>query len=113
VRRLAVILLAAAAVGAGGALAGPIAESTRPTLRLTDDTPVTFRGMGFDANERVKVSTITGRRVVHWVTAGAGGRFIVRFRGMDADACRGLSAIALGSHGNRATYKRAPGQCPA
>jgi hypothetical protein len=112
VRTLAVILLAA--IGVGGAVGGRAAAgSVRPALRLTDDTPITFRGTGFDSDEHVKVVTVAGKRAVHWVTAGAGGRFVVRFRGLDANACRGFAATAFGDRGSRATYKRAPGQCPA
>jgi len=110
VRRVAAILVAAAA---GGALAAPTtAVTTRPALRLADDSPLMFSGTGFRANEHVRVVAIAGKRATHWATAGTRGRFAVRFLGMAADACRGLSATAIGDQGSRATYKRAPGQCP-
>jgi len=111
VRRLAVILLAATA--AGGVTAPATAVATAPALRLSDDAPVTLSGSGFRTNERVRVVAVAGERAVHWLTAGTGGRFVTRFRGMNADACRGFTATAVGDRGSRATYKRAPGQCPA
>jgi hypothetical protein len=111
VRRVGAILLAAVF---GGAVAAPTtAVTTRPALRLADDAPLMLSGSGFRASEPVKVVAIAGKRATHWVTAGSGGRFAVRFRGMDANACRGLTATAIGDRGSRATYKRAPGQCPA
>lgn len=109
--RVAAVLLLAAA---GGALAAPTTGvTTKPTLQLADDAPLMFSGSGFRANEDVKVVAIAGGRATQWVTSGVGGRFAVRFRGMGADACRGLTATAVGDRGSRATYKRAPGQCPA
>ena len=109
-RRVAAILVAAAV---GGALAGPTtAVPTRPALRLAEPAPLTFGGTGFRANEQVRVVAVAGKNATHWVTAGARGRFAVRFRGMAADTCRGLSATAIGDKGSRATYKRAPGECP-
>jgi hypothetical protein len=110
VRLLAVLLLAATA--AGGVAAPTTAVATRPALRLSDETPVTLSGSGFRTNERVKVVAVAGKRAVHWVTAGTSGRFVTRFRGMDADACRGFTATAVGDRGSRATFKRVPGQCP-
>jgi hypothetical protein len=111
VRRLAVLLLAAAVTGG---VAGPTtAVATQPALRLSDESPVTLTGSGFRTNEHVKVVAVAGKRAVHWVTAGTRGRFATRFRGMDADACRGFTATAVGDRGSRATFKRAPGQCPA
>lgn len=110
VRRVGAILLG---VVVGGALAAPTtAVTSRPVLRLADDEPLMFSGSGFRASEHVKVVAIAGERAARSVTAGSSGRFSVRFRGMDADACRGLTAIAIGDRGSRATYKRAPGQCP-
>ena len=39
------------------------------------------------------------------------GRFGFRMR-EDMNACQGFSATAVGSKGTKATFKRAPGQCP-
>jgi hypothetical protein len=110
VRRVVVLLLATIAAGA---VAGPTtALTTRPALRLAEPSPLMFSGTGFRASEHVRVVAIAGKPATHWVTAGARGRFAVRFRGMSADTCRGLTAVAIGDLGSRATYKRAPGECP-
>jgi hypothetical protein len=113
VRLLAIILLAIAA--AGCVASSSTAGATRPTLRVSDDSPAAFRGSGFRANEHVKVvaAVMGGARAVQRVTAGAGGRFVIRFRGMNANSCRGFVITAVGDRGSRATFKRAPGQCPA
>jgi hypothetical protein len=113
VRSLAIILLAIAVAGCVAGSTNAIA--TRPMLRVSDDSPAAFRGAGFRANEHVKVvaAVIGGGRVVQRVTAGASGRFAVRFRGMNANSCRGFVITAVGDRGSRATFKRAPGQCPA
>jgi hypothetical protein len=111
VHRLTVLLLLGLVAGS---VAGPTtAGSTRATLRLADEAPLAFSGAGFRANEHVRVVVVAGPRAAHWTTAGARGRFVVRFRGMYVDACRGFSATAIGDRGSRATYKRAPGECPA
>ncbi len=88
---------------------------SRAALRLSDEAPVAFRGSGFRADERVKVVAVAvpGRRALHWVTAGSGGRFVVRFREINGNLCAGLTAIAVGNRGSRATFKQAPGECPA
>ena len=110
-RRLFQLLL----VGTIGAcLAAPTAAvSTRPALQLTADSPLTFSGVGFRANEHVRVVVVAGSRAVRRATAGARGRFVVRFRGLSADSCRGLTATAIGDRGSRAGFKRPPGDCPA
>jgi hypothetical protein len=109
--RGAIALLLALAV-AGGLASPTTATSTRAALRLGDESPLAFAGSGFRPGEHVRVVAISGRRAVRSVTAGSGGRFAVRFTGMNVNACRGASAIAVGDRGSRATYKRAPGQCP-
>jgi hypothetical protein len=100
-------IFAAATVGLGAARG-----QARPALRLADTSPLTFRGVGFEAGEHVRVTFLGTTRAVHRVVATALGRFVVRFAGVDANACAGFSVIAVGDDGSRATFKRAPGQCP-
>jgi hypothetical protein len=109
-RGLIALLLALAA--AGGLASPTTATSTRATLRLGDESPLTVSGSGFRAQEHVRVVAVSGKRAVRSVTAGAGGRFAVRFTGMSVNACRGVSVTAIGDRGSRAMYKRPPGQCP-
>jgi hypothetical protein len=89
------------------------AATIQPRLRLLDADPVAFRGTGFKAHERVRVSVYAGTRAAKRVTAGVRGRFVVRFSGVDPNTCTGFSASAVGTKGSRASFKRAPGMCPA
>ena len=104
---LLAVLSAAAMIGLSSARG-----EARPVLRLVDASPVTFRGTGFEADEHVRVAFVGTTRAVRRIVASAQGRFVVRFAGADANACSGFSAIAVGDRGSRATFKRAPGQCP-
>jgi hypothetical protein len=78
-----------------------------------DASPVAFRGTGFKEHERVRVSVYAGERATKRLTAGVRGGFVVRFAGLDPNACVGFSALAVGNEGSRASFKRAPGMCPA
>jgi hypothetical protein len=107
------LLLATAALAASFATLAWARTTIRPTLRLMDTSPIAFRGAGFKAHERVRVSVYAGERATKRLTAGARGRFVVRFSGLDPNACVGFSAVAVGNEGSRASFKRAPGMCPA
>jgi hypothetical protein len=109
--RLRLIALAAALVALVGVAGGSAA--TKPTLRLLDEDQITFRGAGFKVHEHVHVLLYAGTRSSKWTTAGMRGGFVVAFRGYDANACTGFGATAVGNKGSRATFKRAPGVCPA
>jgi hypothetical protein len=110
VRHRLVLILATAAALTASATAS--SQSTRATLRLVDESPVTFRGAGFHARENVRLVVVGGKRAVKTFAAGAGGGFVVRMAGFSANECKGLSATATGSDGSQASYKRAPGMCP-
>jgi len=105
---VAVVALAATVATLASARA-----TTRPTLRLVDASPVAFRGTGFKAHERVRVSVYAGTPATRRTSAGLRGRSTVRFAGLDRNACAGFSAVADGNEGSRASFKRAPGMCPA
>ena len=78
-----------------------------------DASPVSFRGTGFKPHEHVRVSVYAGERAAKRVVAGARGGFVVRFSGLDPNACAGFGALAVGDEGSRASFKRPPGMCPA
>ena len=107
--RRAVLLVAAVVLAATFASAR---AATRPALRLVDTSPVAFRGTGFKAHERVRVSVYAGTRATRRTTAGLRGGFTVRFAGLNPSACAGFSAVAVGNKGSRASFKRPPGECP-
>jgi hypothetical protein len=111
--KLAGLLLTVAALAASVVTLAAARPTTRPALRLMDASPVAFRGSGFKAQERVRVSVYAGVRATKRVTAGVRGRFVVRFSNLDSNACTGFSAIAIGNKGSRASFKRSPGVCPA
>jgi hypothetical protein len=105
-----VLIVATAAALLASATAS--SQTLRATLRLMDDSPVTFRGAGFHAREHVRLVVYAGRRAARSLEAGSGGGFVVRMPGVSANECKGFSAVATGDDGSRATYKRAPGMCP-
>jgi hypothetical protein len=111
--KLARLLVTVAALAASAVTLAAAQATIRPTLRLMDASPVAFRGSGFKAHERVRVSVYAGARATKRVTAGARGRFVVRFPSLDPNACVGFFASAVGSEGSRASFKRSPGVCPA
>jgi hypothetical protein len=90
-----------------------VAAPPRATLRLDDDAvPAVLRGAGFKPREHVRVVVLSGTtRTVRKLVATRLGRFGLRMR-EDMNACQGFSATAVGSKGTKATFKRAPGQCP-
>jgi len=101
------VVVAAATLATAGA-------TVRPTLRLADSDPVMFRGAGFVPGEHVRVFVVAGREhAAKRLTARPTGRFTVRFTSLDPNACAAFGATAIGDKGSRATYKRAPGMCPA
>jgi hypothetical protein len=111
--KLAGLLVTVGALAASVVTLAAARPATRPALRLMDASPVAFRGSGFKAQERVRVSVYAGVRTTKRVIAGVRGRFVVRFSNLDPNACTGFSAIAIGNEGSRAIFKRSPGVCPA
>lgn len=107
------VVAVAGAVGSGALRAAGRAQTLRPALRLVDSSPLTLRGTGFRAGEHVTVRLATGRgRAIGRTVANARGSFRSRFPKASANACAGLSATAVGDRGSRASFKRAPGECP-
>jgi hypothetical protein len=104
------LVLAAVALGA----AAP-AFATTAQLRLADRAPLTLRGAGFDASERVEVRVKLGDDAAkRFVRADRTGRFLVRFAGLVYDRCHGaLVVAAIGARGTRAGFSLQPLECPA
>jgi hypothetical protein len=104
----------AAAVAAAGSAAvrggGSSDEAAAPSLRPVSLSPLKLRGSRFEVKERVVVTLSVGRATRRErATAGADGTFTVDFGLVAIDPCPGrwLVAVAAGSKGTRATYKRA------
>jgi hypothetical protein len=87
----------AAFVAAPGGLA-----RTHPTIDVTRIIPITVKGSGFKAGERVKV--VVRSPAVHrkTVTATRQGSFTAAFRSA-ASKCASIHALATGNKGSRAS----------
>jgi hypothetical protein len=96
-------LLAAAALCV--VLAAPAAAGIKPRLALVHASPLTVRGTGFAARERVRVTVRTAARtVVRSARTSGAGAFTVRFAGVRLGPCGAVAAA--GARGDRATFTR-------
>lgn len=101
--RIALLLVLVAAL-APAALAAPGAH-----VRLAGSGVI---GSGFHGRERVVVTVRTGSS--HWTKAivtTARGAFTARFTLPVAAGCQGFSVLAVGSKGERASWKTPPRPC--
>ena len=91
------------------------AAATRPTLRLVQRAPLTLRGSGFHAGERVRVSVaVEGPKRTRSLRASSAGAFTVALPVIVAfDPCvSSLIATAVGADGDTATLKYPQRACP-
>jgi hypothetical protein len=106
--RLLPVLAVLASLACASAASGAAAT---PALRVVSVAPLTVRGAGFEARERVRVTLTTrGGAWRRTLSAGARGGFTYRPGALVAvDPCRGTIVVAaLGlSSGLRASWKRA------
>lgn len=79
-----------------------------------DPAPLTFRGVGFEQGERVRLTVSLGdRTVVRKLRAGNAGGFTTSFSTMRYGRCGGsLSVKAIGSRGSRVSWELVPLECP-
>jgi hypothetical protein len=104
------LVLAVSASAMGGAR--DAAAPNRATLRLVDRAPLKLLGKGFQARERVRVTVSVRRRTAKRVIASPAGTFVVAFADVSVDRCSGLTAVAVGARGSRASLKLPQPQCP-
>jgi hypothetical protein len=108
-RRIAVLVLLLA-------VAAPAAATPRvPRIWLSDRSPVSVTGRGFQSQERVKVTVSeSGSRWAKTVVATPAGGLVAHFRISVSGRCGSMLAItAAGSQGSRATWKLMPAEeCP-
>ena len=99
-------LLAAVAVGCSGGSAVGGSESTassQASIQIVRKAPLTIRGQGFRARERVKVSA-SGR---NWrLRANPAGTFVLTIS--SGDRCNSTRVLAVGSDGSHAVVKVLP-----
>jgi hypothetical protein len=91
-----------------------VATAPGASLNLGGTHPVSVRGEGFHARERVRLVLHEGgdthRRRAR---AGASGAFSATFKGTAIDRCEPFSITATGRAGSRARVgRRAPVGCP-
>ena len=81
--RLALVL-----VGVALLLPVPASGQTRPILRIVNDSPLTLRGTGFKARERVQVTVVMRERILsRQLRTGSLGGFTIRFVGVGINYC--------------------------
>jgi hypothetical protein len=106
------LLTAATAIAllAAGSLQGarPAERAAgKPALRIVDRDPLAIAGRRFHADERVRLTVVSGdRKHVVKTRAMADGTFVVRVAGVRLDRCSGALAVsAVGAAGSRASFK--------
>jgi hypothetical protein len=92
---VAVLLVALVATPGGGA-------QSKPTVTVTRVLPVTIKGSGFVAGERVKILVRVPVVYRKTVTAGRRGRFTAIFR-IPSGKCIKIRVVATGNKGSRAS----------
>jgi hypothetical protein len=112
-RGLVVTVALASALTAGVSCTDASVDTTT-RVRMLDTAPVTLRGVGFDAGERVHLSVSLGELTAsRTVRAGRAGGFTTAFTSMRYGRCRPpLSVKAMGSRGSRVSWKLVPLECP-
>lgn len=83
-----------------------------PQLAVTDASPLTVKGVGFAARERIRVVVSLPGSSVHWTTATATGGFTVKFSAMTVDSCTAYVVHAAGLRGDTAILRVRPPECP-
>lgn len=96
-------LLAAALIAAAPAAS---AGGTHAALKLVRMQPLTVRGTGFAAHERVVLRTTQAQVVVRTSRLGS---FVFDFA---TDRCSGGRVIAVGATGDHALLRLPPMMCP-
>ena len=95
------LLLLAAVLAAVAAAPSGLAR-THPAIDVTRIIPITVKGSGFNAGERVTVVVRSPAFHRKTVTASRRGTFIAAFRSA-ASKCASIHATATGNKGSRAT----------
>ena len=105
----AIALLAAIVLGCGAGTAdGGSEATTKASLQVIRQAPMTIQGHGFRSQESVRVSA-AGRQ---WrPKASARGSFVLALRG--AHPCKIVRIVAVGSDGSRAILRIIPARACA
>ena len=94
-------------------LAGAALASARSAqVTMVSMSPVSVRGSGFRANERVAVTVAATTTRTKRVTAGLRGRFRTTFRQFSVEFCVPYTIRARGDRGSRVVLKVIPECAP-
>jgi hypothetical protein len=88
-----------ALIGAATAYEPATAAPTSASVRVASTKPVTIRGGGFSAYERVRVTVTTETRMTKRIRTRASGTFTVAFTGLRYDRC--TSGLTIAARGTR------------
>jgi hypothetical protein len=110
VRPLAVAILVALGAASGAGAQTEIAPAGKPRLEIVRTVPLTIRGVGFRAGERVRILATGEGADTKWVTATAAGAFTLRLR-VRVGRCIPLVVQAVGAAGSRAMIDRPTPDC--
>lgn len=102
-RVVVAVALLAGLLGAGVETAST--ATTKATLKVVKLKPLTVRGTGFKARERVTLTLSVGKQRVRG-TATATGRLTVSFPRAKVTTCTPYTLRAIGAAGTRATVKQ-------
>jgi hypothetical protein len=100
------------ALGASAGQSATHITSGPPAMSIVDRTPLTLRGTGFGAGERVRVLVRSPGSAQKRVTASRRGLFVAAFSKTSYNRCSGLTAFAIGSRGSRARLLLPAPACP-
>jgi hypothetical protein len=105
-RAPAIVLACLVVLGCStGSAVGRSTPSSKPSLQLVRTAPMTVRGRGFRAGERVSLTLGAGRRAT--ARADRRGSFVASFEA-GSSRCERVRVVAVGSHGSRAVLKMLP-----
>ena len=85
-------------------------SSGKAQLMPSSLTPPSLKGTGFKPGENVTVKIVDGLKATRRVKASASGSFTVRLAAR-TDRCGGMTAIAVGDKGSRASFQFAQVMC--
>lgn len=90
-----------------------LAALAKPHLRIVATAPLSLRGNGFMARERVSLGVTLGQTTVRrLVTTTAGGSFTTVFTKLRLNRCKPLRVEAVGAKGDRASFALEVLECP-
>jgi hypothetical protein len=95
-----------------GLVTASTATASSPHLRITALSPLTLRGTGFAAHERVRVTVNAELSATRRVFTGSGGGFVARFPAITFRYCTASMIRAVGATGDVATLRVAAPECP-